>query len=130
VGFEEKNPDVLQNIEFAIVKVSRENRGLSDYDVMRALDALIGHYRAESRGHVQKKIALEEQETDVFEGVRAVCELRMGRSEMPDGVPQVQGFEKSLDEVLDCLRKLRKSVEKWNKRYGPHGYLNFVSEYV
>ena len=130
MAFEEKNLDVLQNIEFAIVKVSREYRDLSDYDVMRALDALIGHYRDEARGHVQKKIVLEEEENAIFDGVKEVCELRLGRSEMPDGVPEVRGFEKSLEEVLDCLKKIRKSVDKWNKRGGRNGYLNFVSEYV
>ena len=115
MAFEEKNLDVLQNIEFAIVKVSREYRDLSDYDVMRALDALIGHYRDEARGHVQKKIVLEEEENAIFDGVKEVCELRLGRFEMPDGVPEVRGFEKSLEEVLDCLKKfseVRRQVEQ------------------
>ena len=46
MGFEDKDLDVLQNIEFAIVSVYRERSGLSDYNVMRALDALILTFRA------------------------------------------------------------------------------------
>ena len=51
--------DVLQNIEFAIVDVYHERPLLVDYSVMRALDALIGLYRAESRGHTPKAISLD-----------------------------------------------------------------------
>jgi hypothetical protein len=128
--FEDEHLDLLQNIEFAIVSVYRGNTGLSDYDVMRALDALIGFYRDESRGHTQKTPTLEEKELEVFDSVRAMCEFRMGREEQPDMGELTSGMEKSLDDVLSCLRKIRKSVDKWNGRGGPQGYLSFVSEYV
>jgi len=130
MGFEDKDLDVLQNIEFAIVSVSRERSGLSDYNVMRALDALIGLYRAESRGHTQKPIALEDLDLAVFERVKAMCESRMGRAEQLDMAQLPPAIEKNLDDVLACLRKIRKSVDKWNKRGGPEGYLSFVSQYV
>lgn len=51
-------------------------------------------------------------------------------TEEPEGldVPPVQPT--SLDQMLSCLRKVRKSVDRWNSRGGPQGYLRFVSEYV
>ncbi len=127
---EEKNLDILQNIEFAIVSVYEDHPTLLDYRVMGALDALVGAYRAESRGHTQKQISLEDEEREIFDRVKSVCEWRMGRTQNPNGleVPQVE--PRSLDEILSCLRKVRKSVDKWNSRGGPQGYLRFVSQYV
>ncbi|MEN6359555.1 MAG: hypothetical protein ABFD59_05810 [Smithella sp.] len=37
----EKYQDVLQNIEFAIVSIYRENLEMTDYAVMRSLEAII-----------------------------------------------------------------------------------------
>jgi len=49
----EKYQDVLQNIEFAIVSIYRENLEMTDYAVIRSLEAIINHYSAEKqeRGH-------------------------------------------------------------------------------
>lgn len=43
MGLEDRHPDILQNIEFAIVNVYRADPDLRDYDVIKALDALISH---------------------------------------------------------------------------------------
>jgi hypothetical protein len=59
MGLFDAHVDVLQNIEFAIVNVYRERPLLVDYSVMRSLEALIGLYRAESRGHTPKAISLD-----------------------------------------------------------------------
>ncbi len=127
---EQKHLDVLQNIEFAIVNVYGDRPTLVDYRVMKALDTLIASYRAESRGHTDKPISLEDEEREIFDRVKSVCEWRLGRTEEPEGleVPPVQPT--SLDDIVSCLRKIRKSVDRWNSRGGPQGYLRFVSEYV
>jgi hypothetical protein len=130
MGFEDEHLDVLQNIESAIVSVYREEPTLLDYRVMGALDALIGTYRAESRGHTLKQVSLEAEEQEIYNRVRSVCDWRMGRAPKPE-VPQLPSVQsKSLDEILSCLRKVRKSVDSWNSRGGLQGYLRFVSEYV
>jgi len=46
-NIDEKNLDVLQNIEFGVVVVYRADRALLDVDVKDAIDALVRHYRAE-----------------------------------------------------------------------------------
>ena len=130
MGLQETHLDVLQNIEFAIVRVYQDRPVLLDYAVMNALDSLIGIYRAESRGHTPKETSLAAEEREVFDRVKVVCEWRMGRDKEPEGlvVPRVQPT--SLDDILSGLRKIRRSVEKWNGRGGSQGYLRFVSEYV
>jgi len=130
MGIEDRLPDVLQNIEFAIVSVHKDRPGLSDYDVMAALDTLIALYRAESRCHSPQPILLEGQELQVFEFVKYMCERRMGRAKEAsiDGV--LPTGTTSLDDILSCLRRIRKSVELWNDRGGRQGYLTFISHYV
>lgn len=130
MSIEDKYLDILQNIEFAIVEMADERSDVSDYSVIRALDALIGLYRAESRGHTQKPVTLDDPEWEVFETVKIVCEWRMGRKETPNLTQIPMEEAKTVDDILTCLRKIRRSVDKWNRRGGPEGYLNFVSQYV
>lgn len=122
--------DVLQNIEFAIVSVYEDHPALSDYTVMKALDALIGLYKAESRGHTPREISLDEDEAELLDRVRTICEWRMGREKL--AMEETLDLEQltSLDDMLSCIRKIRRSVEKWNGRGGSQGYLRFVSQYV
>jgi hypothetical protein len=54
MSFEDEHLDVLQNIEFAIISVYRKQRGLRDSVILRAIEALIDSYRAESRGQTPK----------------------------------------------------------------------------
>ncbi len=46
---DEKYFDVLQNIEFAIVRVYQNQNDLKDYEVMNASDTLINAYRIKIR---------------------------------------------------------------------------------
>ena len=48
--FEEEYEDVLQNIEFGIVRVYREHPQMTDYHALSAVEALVHGYHAESQG--------------------------------------------------------------------------------
>ena len=126
---DEKYLDVLQNIEFGIVSVYQKQNDLNDYDVMNALEALIDAYRLEIRGHTPKEYSLTAKESLVFGEVREMCEFRLGRKNLDETSLAILE-QKTTEEILSCLRKIRKSVERWNSRGGKQGYLNFVKEYV
>lgn len=130
MAVEEEYLDVLQNIEFAIVSVYKEHPDLRDTQVMRALDALIDHYRAEARGHHPKEHRLPETEALIFERVKDMCEIRLGREKLATELPDLSPETKTADEILTCLRKIRKSADKWNKRGGRQGYLQFVTSFI
>lgn len=130
MALEDVHLDVLQNIEFAIVSVYRKQGDLRDVNVMRALDALIDVYRAEARGHTPKEVTLPEPENTVFQYVKEMCEFRLGRQEAAIRTQVPFEGDKTASDILACLRKIRKSVERWNKRGGQQGYLQFVSEFV
>jgi hypothetical protein len=130
MALEDVHLDMLQNIEFAIVSVYREQPGLRDTQVMRALDALIDVYRAETRGHTPKEVSLPEPEDTVFQHTKEMCEFRLGRQTTVTRKQVPFEGDKTANEILACLRKIRRSVERWNKRGGQQGYLQFVSEFV
>lgn len=65
-SFEDKYLDVLQNIEFGIVRVYREQADLADWDVLDAIEALIRNYTAEMRGRSRSKIGLSDPSKLVF----------------------------------------------------------------
>lgn len=132
-GFEDEYLDVLQNLEFAIVSVYRQDSELLDFDVERALNSLIRVYQAEQRGRTVPEIALQPLAQEVYEYVRTMCEWRLGREDMPatnsdKTLPSVSPL--SLEEIIHCLKRIRKSVQRWNKEGGRQGYLQFISDYV
>jgi hypothetical protein len=123
--------DVLHNIEFAIIEVHR-NLPLVDYDVMEALEALITWFKHVGQVRGQKTPNLSQRAQLVFVAARDVCEWRMGQeSSTTDRGVLNEGFHIcSAEEIVACLKRVQKSVKKWNKQYGRQGYLNFVGKYL
>jgi hypothetical protein len=140
MDFEQQYADVLQNLEFAIVSVYRREPGLLDYDVDAALEALIARYNAERQQRAPRSIQLSERREQVYNALTKVCEWRLGRTslEVEEGrVAAVSSGETdssppplSLEEMVACLKRIRKSVKRWNKQGGRQGYLTFVQQYV
>ena len=130
---EEEYEDVLQNIEFAIVSEYRQHSELLDYEVEKALNALIVAYQAEQQHRASGRVAFTPLVQQVYERVRSVCEWRLGRDKLfvvESGAEMPQPSPLSLDEVVACLKRIRKSVQKWTEREGRQGYLRFVNQYI
>jgi hypothetical protein len=131
--FEEEYMDVLQNIEAAIVSVYHRESELVDFEVERALNALLVEYRAEQRDRPVPHPALSDLGHRVYEQVKGMCEWRLGRTGL-DGQNQDSRMPQppplTLDEIIACLKRIRKSVQKWNKRGGQQGYLQFIDQFV
>ena len=125
--------DVLQNIEFAIMSVYRDNPLLVDFDVEAAINALITLYHAQSQNHEARRTNLNERATLVFGRVEAMCDWRLGREELLSADMRERGPRPepvTLDVILACLKRIRKSVQRWNKEGGRQGYLTFVGRFV
>jgi hypothetical protein len=130
---EEEHLDILQNIEFAIMSVYRENPLLVDFDVEATINALISLYHAQTRNHEARRTNLNERATLVFERVGAMCDWRLGREELLSAEMRERGPQPepvTLDVILACLKRIRKSVQRWNKEGGRQGYLTFVGRFV
>jgi hypothetical protein len=127
-SFEGRYLDVLQAIEAAIVEVHRTEPALVDYEVDGGLESLIAAYTAEMQGRPPRGAPSDANRRRVFEAVREACEWRLGRGELPgyDAVPTPN----AVDEIVACLKRVRKSVQRWTKRAGRQGYLSFVSRFL
>jgi hypothetical protein len=129
---EEEYLDVLQNIESAIISVYRNRPDLTDYQVDSALEALGRTYiREKTTGApVFPKSSLA---IDVFESMKQICDWRLGRENASarEGVPpQFEAEVLTVDVILACLKRLRKSLSIWNKQGGTRGYLEYISQFV
>jgi hypothetical protein len=137
-GFEnDENLDVLQNIEFAIIEAAREFSGTDDYDVMRALDTIIKDFRDIERNREPKPHSFEGATLAIFQRVMAICDWRMGKGPGPEVVKDETVGDASIPEptplpestLSHCLKKIRKSVDRWHGIGGSRGYLEFVANY-
>lgn len=128
---EEERMDVMQNLEFAVAGVYRRNPAMTDYAVLRTYEALLRAYTAEVTGRPAKPVAAEGVEAELLQQVREMCEWRLGRSaievavdEAPDGEPL------DVPTLILCLKRLVQSVNKWTKRSGRQGYLDFITQFI
>ena len=133
--FEEQYQDVLQNIEFAIVSVYQERPEMTDWSVDAAMEALVRAYAAEAGGRTPPHARLDETEQQVFERVRAMCEMRLGREQLVVEKRKQQNLvmedmtPKTLDEIIACLKRIRTSIKRWTKERGRQGYLSFIVQF-
>jgi hypothetical protein len=125
----EDNLDILQNLEFAVIEVWRSHREMTDHVVARAYEAAFERYRAEARGHQPMACELTGLDRATFDAIVAMCEFRLGRTTLTDG-PAEPTPPIPVASVVDCLRELRKSVERHTKRGGRQGYLTFVEGFL
>ena len=130
--FEEHYLDVLQNIEMAIVSIYEEQPELTDYGVDNALAGLIRVYQAQLKGRAVPDLALKELERQVYEAVKVMCDLRLDKPASP-GQPDETVLEigsKTPDEIVACLRRIRRSISLWTKQGGRQGYLNYIDSFL
>ena len=130
---EDQYLDVLQNIEFGIVTVYRERAEMSDYAVMRMLEALIDRYTAEKIGRPPRDFGLSDVERVLLSNVRRICEWRLGRERPPDNWSNAEitaPEAKTADEIVLCLKRVLRSAKRWNKEAGRQGYLDFITQFV
>lgn len=131
--FEEQYMDVLHNIEFALIRVYRENETMTDYEALEAINGLLRTYTAESRRRSAPELKLNELAQAAYDGMQAMCELHMGRATLVSEDGESQSLPVAIitmGEVLQCLKRIRRSIERWNKERGRRGYFDVVGKYV
>lgn len=132
--FEKKYEDVLQNIEFALVSVYREDEEMTDYQATKALDALIREYKVESGERPKPEPRLQGPALDAYERIQGMCEWRLGREQpfsKEGGRPiHLEMRPLKLEEIIACLKRVKRSVETWNKEGGRRGYFAFVDQFL
>jgi len=133
MGMEEEYLDVLQNIEFAIAATYRRHPDMTDYEVIRVLDAVIDGYGAETPGRRAREYAPSGMEAELYEAVHDMCQWRLGRRDQPiidrrQAMPVAQPV--TVETMILCLKQTLKSAVRSNKRGGRTGYLDFIMQYI
>jgi hypothetical protein len=131
MSFEEDYEDVLQNIEATIILSWQENPDLVDGEVETGLDWLIRFYTAESQGRSFSR-PLRGISRKVADSVKQMCEVRLGRSQLTDEEGKaISGIgNMTVDEIVQCLKRIKSSVNFWTKEHGRQGYLNYVRQFI
>jgi hypothetical protein len=136
MSIEEEYQDVLMSMESAIVGVYRDNPEMSDFQVDQALEALGRAYLSEKGGKQMplgkpSPLPRSEPAQKVYQALKFICEWQLGREQIVDEEGQpMGGGELDVDEILACLKRLRKSVSLWNKQGGSQGYLKYISQFL
>ena len=102
-----------------------------DFDVENAVIALVSHYQAQDRA--ARLPNLNERAKQVYELVETMCEWRMGNNELASADMKTRGPRPpvvAVDVIVACLKRIRKSVQRWNKEGGRRGYLTFVQRII
>jgi len=134
--FEEEYEDVLQNIEAGIMQVFREHPELTDRNADKALEGLVRFYQAQANDRPAPALKLNELVQAVFDSVQVMCDWRLGatqaeRAEEDDSAPElVEPEPLTLDEIIACLKRIRRSISLWTKQSGRQGYLNYVDNFI
>lgn len=128
--FEEKYLAQLYNLEFAIMTEYKMNSQLTDYDVSFALEALIEFYKAEANNRISRKFNLSESSERIFIFVETAGDLLIGKTHIENEENKFTDIRITINELIDCLKKLKKSVERWTKIGGRQGYLEFVKHHM
>ena len=116
--FEDKFLQELQLIEFSIILVYRNNGDVYDSQVERALNAAINDLKAKQRNTIAKVNSLSGADLELY---NAITDSYTALLEDPSF---------TVENAIDCLKRLRKSVQRWTKQLGRQGYLDFVSRFV
>ena len=127
--FTDQYTEVLYSMEGQIAGEYRERPELTDYEVGVALDALIKDYHGEAVGHAHKA-PQNPSAKPVYDRVGVICEVFLGRAQSDKG--KILPDEATLDaeEIVACLKRIRKSVDYWTRESGRQGYLIYIKNFV
>jgi hypothetical protein len=129
---EKEYMDILQNIEYAIHTIHLDKAALTDYEVDRALEAVVKPYQKEASGQ-SPILPGNPNSAQVYQAVRSACEVRLGRAPIPKTLKQLGNGQiqpVSVEVILLCLKRIRKSIATWTRQSGRQGYLYFISQFM
>ena len=129
--FEVRYQNQLMAIELAIIDTYRKHRTMNDWDAQEAVVGLIRTYQAEHDGVSTPTLRFHPTGEIAYDKAHAACEWLLGRQEGDDAMKAVKKSEPTkLEEVIDCLKHIRRSIERWQKEGGRTTYLDFVSRFL
>ena len=128
--------DALNSLERGYLTMAREDQGISDGQVDLVLEHLIRHYKAAAAGKPPRPTRLKGTSRTIFDNVVFIAEVLLGhgppeKSTMPpNAIIALLDVPLTYDELIACLRRIRKSIRFWSKQGGRRSYLNYVLSFT
>ena len=132
-SFEEQYNDPLRSMEIALAKMYREHETMTDWESLNALNGLTRTYSAEQRRRNAPTLKLSTLAQQSYDELKLTCDGWLGRVPIFDEAGQMADLAETsltLAEVINCLKRVRKSVEMWQKEGGQRGYFNFINQFL
>jgi hypothetical protein len=131
--FEEQYMAVLQNIEFGLVSAYHEHPKMTDFGALYVIETLIKAYNAELQGRTFSLPQFQVHEQAAYDRAKSICDWRLGRPGLLDEADKevdVIDDPNTPEEIIACLKRIKKSIEFWQKRGGRRAYFDYVSQFV
>ncbi len=131
--FEEQYNNILLNMEIALVQTYREDENMTDWETLTAVNGLIRTYTAIQKKRNPPLLKLTPLAQQSYDSLKRICDSWLGHA--PDSAEFkkiLADFDKILSpaEIIKCLKRVRKSVEMWQKEGGRRGYFNFIDQFL
>lgn len=120
IGSEDKYLDILQNIEFIIHKIYREQGNITDKHVETALDYLIEMGKAQMDLPSKFLTKLPPNVQNIVDAIDAILEMR-------------ETFTKNKEQLMDRLKCIYRILDSVRTHYDPKddcSYLDFIGQFV
>lgn len=120
IGSEDKYLDILQNIEFIIHKIYREQGNITDKNVETALDYLIEMGKAQMDLPSKFLTKLPPNVQNIVDAIDAILEMR-------------ETFTKNKEQLMDRLKCIYRILDSVRTHYDPKddcSYLDFIGQFV
>jgi hypothetical protein len=100
---------------------------MTDYVVTRAYEEAVAYYSAVSQAQAPKPTRLTGLDLQLFQAVQGAADRRLTGFTLDDGT-RIEPV--SASDLVECFKRLRKSVERWTRTGGRQGYLSFTAQFV
>ena len=120
IGSEDKYLDILQNLEFIIHKIYREQGNITDKHVETALDYLIEMGKAQMDLTSKFLTKLPPNVQNIVDAIDAILEMR-------------ETFTKNKEQLMDRLKCIYRILDSVRTHYDPKddcSYLDFIGQFV
>ena len=131
--FEEEYNDTLRSMELALVRVYRSDDSVLDWHVETAVNNLTRTYTAEQRKRKQPSFKMADQTKQAFANLQNTCEGWLGREQLLDETGNTIELDQNkltIAEIIVCLKRIRRSINMWQKEGGRRGYFEFINQFL
>ena len=131
--FEEQYNDTLRSMEIALVKTYRADESMTDWETLTAVNGLIRTYTAEQKRRKPPVLNLKPLAQQSYDELKLTSDGWLGRAPVVDEAGQLADISEhalTVTEIVNCLKRVRKSIEMWQKEGGRRGYFNFIDQFL